>query len=390
MPTEFVKPRHYPALDGLRGVAALMILWHHFLQLMPLHGRVLSSSTQVFGFTWVGVDLFFVISGFLITGILADSKSGKNYFRKFYGRRVLRIFPLYYGLLIVVFFILPLFGGATDVGSSSKVFFWTYTSNLYFQGHGWFGDHLLTHLWTLAIEEQFYFVWPFVIFFASNLERLRKGLLWAFGSVSLLRCILFFFGADYHVMYLNTFTHCDALLLGGYLALTMRSTAPTRWKGLRPAKSVAILLTVIALLLANVEALDPKWFTLPLVAFGRDVPMFGMLAVVFVWLVYAATNNTSGRIFRFFSHPSLRWFGKYSYALYVLHVPIAFWILRAPWISSRPILAEVEYFILYFGVSITAAFLSWHLFEKHFLKLKRYFAREDEIGLPATALPAEG
>jgi peptidoglycan/LPS O-acetylase OafA/YrhL len=376
MSAEFVQSRHYPALDGLRGVAALMILWHHFLQLMPLHGGLLSFSTQVFGFTWVGVDLFFVLSGFLITGILADSKSRKDYFRRFYGRRVLRIFPLYYGILIVVFFVLPLVEGTTDVVSSSKVFFWSYTSNFYFLANGWTSNHYLTHLWTLAIEEQFYFVWPFVIFFASNLERLRKGLLWAFGSVSLLRCILFLFGAKFIVMYLNTFTHCDALLLGGYLALTTRSTAPARWKGLRPAKSVAILLTVSALLFASFAAFDAKWNAIPVLAFGRDVLMFGMLAVVFVWLVAAATNNTHGRIFRFFSHPSLRWFGKYSYALYVLHVPLAFWILRAPWISSQPILAEVEYFTLYFGVCIAAAFLSWHLYEKHFLKLKRYFPRE--------------
>src|ERR1700722_14566643 len=125
----YLSEHHYPALDGLRGIAALIIVWYHFLVFTPMHGAMLSILSQMFGFGWVGVDLFFVLSGFLITGILADSKSKSHYFRTFYGRRVLRIFPLYYGTLAVVFFILPLVGAEPRVPSSSKIFFWTYTSN---------------------------------------------------------------------------------------------------------------------------------------------------------------------------------------------------------------------------------------------------------------------
>ena len=80
--------RHYPALDGLRGVAALMIVWNHYMRLVPMHGRVLSSLFVVSGYTWVGVDLFFALSGFLITGILVDSKDKRGYFRTFYGSRI--------------------------------------------------------------------------------------------------------------------------------------------------------------------------------------------------------------------------------------------------------------------------------------------------------------
>jgi peptidoglycan/LPS O-acetylase OafA/YrhL len=97
--------------------------------------------------------------------------------------------------------------------------------------------------------------------------------------------------------------------------------------------------------------------------------------VLFVWLIHAATNETRGHIFRFFSHSALRWFGKYSYALYVLHVPIAVLLLRSDisWVSSDSLIAQLELFTVYFGGSILAAFLSWHLYEKHFLKLKKYF-----------------
>jgi peptidoglycan/LPS O-acetylase OafA/YrhL len=366
--------RHYPALDGLRGVAALMIVWHHFLELSPMHGTVLSILTRVFGFTWVGVDLFFALSGFLITGILADSKSKKHYFRSFYGRRVLRIFPLYYGYLALIFFILPFIGVGTDVLPSSRIFFWTYTSNFYFAWSGWLTEPYLSHLWTLAIEEQFYLIWPLVIFLSSSLERLRRGILWAFLSVTILRLILYLTGIELNVLYLNTFTHCDGLMLGGYLALSVRSVTPGALKGMRPSPMLVVFMGIIVFILANFGGII-RWEPLQVMLFGREVILLTLLAVLFVWLIHAATFKTSGRIFRFFSHPVLRWFGKYSYALYVLHVPIAVLILRSDisWVSSSPSIAQLELFIEYFVGSILAAFLSWHLYEKHFLKLKRYF-----------------
>jgi peptidoglycan/LPS O-acetylase OafA/YrhL len=371
--------RHYPAIDGLRGVAALMIVWHHFLQLCPMHGVVLSFLSRVFGFSWVGVDLFFALSGFLITGILTDSKLKKHYFRSFYGRRILRIFPLYYGLLVLAFFVLPLIGAGAHVPQSSRIFFWTYTSNFYFEVTGWTTDNYLSHLWTLAIEEQFYLVWPLVIFFVTSKETLRSCLLWAFLSISLIRCILFFAGVDFNALYLNTVTHCDALILGGYLALSVRSRMPGALKGLRPCGSVVASMVIVTLFLADFGGFVPGWDALPEMAFSRSVLMFSFLAILFVWLIYVATNQSSGRIFHFFSHPILRWFGKYSYALYVLHVPLAFLILRSQvsWLSSVPSFAELELFFLYFGGCILSAFLSWHLYEKHFLKLKRYFPRNE-------------
>jgi len=367
--------RHYPALDGLRGVAALMIVCHHFLQLSPMHGVVLSFLSRVFGFTWVGVDLFFALSGFLITGILADTKSKTHYFRTFYGRRVLRIFPLYYGYLVLVFFILPFIGIGTDVLPSSRIYYWTYTSNFYFAFNGWLTAPYLTHLWTLAIEEQFYLIWPLVIFLSSSFERLRRGMLWALLLIAILRFILYLTGVELNVLYLITFTHCDGLILGGYLALSVRSTEPGAMRGLRPSGIIVVIMAIIALILANFGGLVSRWDSLPIMLFGREVILLSMLAMLFVWLIHAATNQAHGHIFRLFSHPSLRWFGKYSYAVYVLHVPIAVLLLRSDisWVSTDPMLAQVELFTVYFGGSIIAAFLSWHLYEKHFLKLKQYF-----------------
>jgi peptidoglycan/LPS O-acetylase OafA/YrhL len=367
--------RYYPALDGLRGVAALMIVWYHFLVFSPIHGAVLSFLSDVSGFGWAGVDLFFALSGFLITGILADSRAKEHYFRTFYARRILRIFPLYYGFLVIIFFILPIFTAHANVPHSLRIFFWTYTGNLFFVFNGRETPDIIGHLWTLAIEEQFYLVWPLVIFFASRIDRLRIGLLWAFVSVGVLRCALFFAGVDFTVLYRNTLTHCDALMLGGYLALSIRSSKPGSLKGLRPNTLVASIIIIVALFLSDYDGINLEFHAPPIVLFGREVLMFSLLAIIFVWLIHAATYQPSSRIAHLFSNPVLRWFGKYSYALYILHLPIAILLFRSDisWLTSQTKLAQLELFFIYFGCSILSAFLSWHLYEKHFLKLKRYF-----------------
>ena len=375
MPETQPDARHYPALDGLRGMAAMLIVWHHFLQLTPAHGRVLSLLSIWLEFTWIGVDLFFVLSGFLITGILADAKGKKNFFRTFYGRRVLRIFPLYYATLIVVLLVLPAIGLHTGISPESQFSYWTYTSNFYFATHEWNANYL-SHLWTLAIEEQYYFLWPLVIFLVRDLERLRKGLPLIFTSILLLRIALYHFGYNSIWLSLVTITHCDGLLLGGYLALAVRSLSPTALKGLRPNKIVAIALGAFALFLADLSGLLPEWEAIPKIAYFRAVITLSLLAVLFVWLIHAATQRESGWIYTFFSHRLVRCLGKYSYALYLLHVPLAFLILRRFDLSQltpkQTMLAEAGLFVLYVGGCVGAAFLSWHLFEKHFLRLKRY------------------
>ena len=146
---------HIPALDGLRGIAVLTVMWLHFVFLVPRTGgeRLFWNLSET---GWIGVDLFFVLSGFLITGILYDAKGGPHYFRNFYMRRSLRIFPLYYAFLILIFAVMPLLraSGADHVGK--QLWMWTYLSNVLFARVGWEGMPAhTTHLWSLAIEEQF-------------------------------------------------------------------------------------------------------------------------------------------------------------------------------------------------------------------------------------------
>jgi hypothetical protein len=184
---------HLPALDGVRGIAILLVMQFHFWAMpfrifrrpptLALDTRI----NQAFEFGWTGVDLFFVLSGFLITGILLRAKGGGSYFRAFYGRRVLRIFPLYWGYLAFVILITPLLGGALEeqahAGNVRDHWYWYfgYAVNIWSsvkQAHPDLAAVNL-HFWSLAFEEQFYLVWPVIVFLLSRqrLARVCLGLL---------------------------------------------------------------------------------------------------------------------------------------------------------------------------------------------------------------------
>src|SRR3954466_4450020 len=170
---------HLPTLDGLRGIAILAVMIHHAAEF----GQGNSPATAVHQFLHLGrhgVDLFFVLSGFLITGILLDSKGSPRYFSTFYARRTLRIFPLYYGVLLVVLVVLPLIvpqpPAAREV-IADQGWLWLYASNILMAWRNrvlFNGEHVyLSHFWSLAVEEQFYLVWPLVVLLVGG-----RGLAW--------------------------------------------------------------------------------------------------------------------------------------------------------------------------------------------------------------------
>src|SRR5262245_43040855 len=151
---------HMPALDGVRGLAVLMVLVFHFVgNMMPANG-VERAIVGVTSYGSYGVELFFVLSGFLITGILYDAHNKPHYFRNFYMRRLLRIFPLYYGVLALVFIVAPLIpllrGPALDYLVDRQAWAWLYTVNVYIAREGDWSFSYLDHFWSLAVEEHFY------------------------------------------------------------------------------------------------------------------------------------------------------------------------------------------------------------------------------------------
>ncbi|TAK57976.1 MAG: acyltransferase, partial [Dehalococcoidia bacterium] len=169
-------------LDGVRGIAVLAVMAYHFALFaeLPTSATWLDSTVATVTNTgWVGVDLFFVLSGFLITGILYDAAAAPTgYFRAFYARRALRILPVYFGFLAVLLWLLPAVHSMQSADfhelRRNQLWFWGFSANIWMAGRQWWQANLYGtgHLWSLAIEEQFYIVWPAVVLLSR-----RRGLM---------------------------------------------------------------------------------------------------------------------------------------------------------------------------------------------------------------------
>jgi peptidoglycan/LPS O-acetylase OafA/YrhL len=392
------------ALDGMRGLAILMVMLHHFT---PDRGAGVFS---VLHLGWVGVDLFFVLSGFLITGILYDAKSTSHYFRNFYARRVLRIFPLYYAVLLAGFVALPLLqsAGAIHVPGLDEIrvwqaWLWSHCSNILLSLQGqWLLDSgviRMNHFWSLAVEEQFYLVWPIVVLIFNRKALMRITIAMIAGAFAL-RALLCFA----HVTYIASYTlmpcRMDALAMGALLALVYRGPdglgALRRGAMYLSAGAIAAL-TIIVAITHNLARTDPFMQT------------FGFSAIALLaggTLIGALTAATGGLGYRLWDASSLRWLGKYSYALYVFH-PMIEPLLRGP-ASPAALgsnlhsiwLGNLVYAVIAMILTCIVAWLSWHLLEKRMLSLKRYFEyseratavapnRVAEIFTSASALPRQ-
>ncbi len=374
---------HIPVLDGIRGIAVLCVMILHFTLVDPATGaeRLFFNITRV---GWVGVDLFFVLSGFLITGILYDAKGGAHFFRNFYMRRVLRIFPLYYAFLFLVLVLLPAVRPAAAVPAETQFWLWTYLSNVLFARVGWEGvpGHT-THLWSLAIEEQFYLLWPLVVFFASR-RRLVQICVGAIVFAELVRIGLHYTAPDGIAGYALMPARIDALAIGALVAVLARepSGAAMLLRFSRPVMVGAALWLAIVVgwtqLAVGGAVLPPLDVRVQLGAYTAISLLFGAL------LVRAIAAPDSSRRARVLSSATLAAFGRYSYALYLLHILVRNVFHgqltqsggKLPTVLGSQLPAQAGVLLAGVGISYALAFASWHLFEKHFLALKRFFNYE--------------
>lgn len=359
---------HIAALDGVRGLAILLVIAYHVAYKLPASFYPTDwwdklTFFGVFGL-WVGVDLFFVLSGYLITGILLSSRSRHHYFRNFIARRALRIFPLYYFFLVLCFALLPflpLEAAEKTTIAGSKAWAYTYTYNYFVDSRGW---NLISHIWSLAIEEQFYLLWPAVIFFLAG-PRLKIAVL---GLVPLALVARYLLQASGHEIGAYTFliARVDALALGAATAIfTPKSLNTWRWRW----PTIALSLIGIGLVAIKERSLHHE----------DTVVVFlpTLCAILFAFIVAQVAGSPDRGLAKLFAHPVLRWFGTYSYALYLFHPLVLLYLglYAVPMASSLPLTAQ---YVLLLAVTLlltsVIARSSWILIEAPFLKLKKYFA----------------
>lgn len=371
---------HFKALDGYRGLAVLLVMWTHFIGVSPLAdkgtalGRLATSG-------YFGVDLFFVLSGFLITGILLDAKGRQGYFRVFMMRRVLRIFPLYYAVLALAYLHGWVFNPEAMTalkGADSPLWFWFYVSNWGMVAKGWGleeGVWIYTppgwsmgHFWSLAVEEQFYLVWPWVVLLLG-----RRGLAWLCVSFFLLAPamsgLISEWAGNYLAGYVSTVGRLNTLGCGALLAIAQRSPGCWDWLGRRAGGCFA------ASGLAGMAVLAFEWniwlwkYDLLCVL----VPLCFGSGLVF------AVRGGGGWWLRLMESGPMVFFGKYSYGLYIYHH-----LLRDLWVAElwekrivpllgSGVLGTAAYMLAAGAASVALALLSWNVLENPCLKLKRFF-----------------
>jgi peptidoglycan/LPS O-acetylase OafA/YrhL len=383
---------YIPALDGVRGLAILVVMFCHFVwiqnEVSPPPDGASRMGMELLKTGRYGVDLFFVLSGFLITGILYDAKSDKHYFRNFYARRTLRIFPLYYSVLLIMFVLAPLFVSWNTPGERRIVenqwWLWTYLGNIKsaFVGPGFFQEDRIWmgHFWSLAIEEQFYLVWPLVILLLSRRQAIVACAVMVLG-VPLLRVMMM---RAFGLNALLYFTLCklDTLALGALLALCARSPGGL----VRFAKAAPYVFVLSGMLLAPLVL--PKFKPDKDTLFGA-LAESGKLSLICFFcgsLLTLAVSSTPRQLFGWvFTLPIMRFFGKYSYGLYIFHELLAP-LFNGP-LGIRSLDARLGlgwhvslllHILLSGLIAIAVSLLSWHVMEKHMLKLKRFFEHAPE------------
>ena len=369
-----------PGLDGLRAIAFLLVLGIH---------------TSKIDFGWAGVQLFFVLSGFLLTGILLRMKEqfpGRQYFFKFYGRRFLRIFPLY-------FFYLFLLTAAVRMQNSISwgllkkevqndvqpqlLYAYLYLFDFVHASALFQNTRFLSHLWSLSVEEQFYICWPLILFITPR-DKIKPLFLSIIAAGPILRLMTFIIYSNhllpsllnnpYLAVYVLPFSHIDAFAMGAYIACFQ---IPNR------RKQLAILVSIVPLVGFVTQYLSAGEIKLD--TFGYEFTM--LTGYKFIW-GYSVINyffaliiqevHQSKLFTNILDHFSLSYLGKISYGMYLYHLPVI-WFLLAIQLEYKDrlpfffYLSQTRTYFLVLLITLIIASLSFHLFEKPINNLKDRF-----------------
>jgi peptidoglycan/LPS O-acetylase OafA/YrhL len=347
-------------LDAIRGLAVLLVLLHNTDNYPFLHLSLISQNG------WMGVDLFFVLSGFLITGILLDAKQSQGYFKKFYARRCLRIWPLYYSVLLFMFVIVPFMrpSEAHAVFESRSAPWWSYL--LFLQNFlvpiPSMATGPLGVTWSLAVEEQFYLIWPLIVRFCTE-SQLRKI---AIAVICISPALRFYLSLHQFNIYSNPFCRSDGLMAGALLALVLRSSnfVPSNF-----VKGAWIILLVSVPFALALEILHARWI------------VFSLTAAASTALIFLALFSTQRWLQAMLANRFLIYTGTISYGIYLLQ--------KLPLDAAKTFhLDQYQFLALPITTALTYAMatISWNLLERPFLKLKRFFeVRRDPVPMETVA-----
>ncbi|MCX6109772.1 MAG: acyltransferase [Proteobacteria bacterium] len=364
------------SLDGIRGLAILMVVIGHASE----PGVAINSFFKVpFSLCWTGVELFFVLSGFLITTLLFEQVGQADYFRQFYVRRILRIVPLFYVLLILLVFVTPLV--IPDVEVQEMAIGWQHRSPWYFAFLSnilalRLGDFPLDPLavsWSLSVEEQFYLVWPVVVLLLRRSGRPMLGLLGLLGAAATLRMALLHLGWGDHAIYVFTPTRMDPLIIGSMLAVLRLQGYFTESAG-EVAKVLAFTVLGVILLTAAFMGIFPDFSQhQPLFLAARQLLYYPAISTLFgallVWGVVAPSAWWSVWLQR----PWLMTLGTWSYGIYLTHNfinhAVEYLGLTYGWLGYT-LLGQGMHYLCTLSISILVGAGCYYLVERPCLRLR--------------------
>ena len=355
---------HLWQVDALRAAAISMVLVYHCFR-VPRTGYVSEVIVRVTGSLWCGVDLFFALSGFLITTILIKTHDQPGRYKNFIARRSLRIFPLFYAWL-AIFFICAPWIGVNDMGemAAASPWAWTYTFNWFIAKVGGYpADPVIDHIWSLAVEEQFYLVWPILVFVCKP-----KWVGWLAGCGVLvawgIKLAMWAAGSPWEVIHTQTYTRMDGLLAGGLVAWLRIY----HWESDAVKRGMfwALMLSAGGLVVLG-GAYGHLW-----PAEQTAVPATLLYSIFFAALLaqFVRGGAVIERLRPLLDTDLVRWIAKLSYGIYLSH-----WILWR-WFAAAPEAWNSVWWqkgISVVALSLLISLVLYWLIEVPFLRMKRFF-----------------
>lgn len=344
---------YYKVLDSLRFFAAFGVIIAHWFDRVRLNKNGLEYTLyeQISSLAQHGVTFFFVLSGFLITNILMGTKESESYFKNFYIRRSLRIFPLYYLGLIIYYYVIPPLTNELGVPFKDQLPYYLYLQGLYplleipMKGPG--------HYWSLAVEEHFYLIWPLIVYFARTKRDLLKILI---GLMSFIFCLkIYMISSDLNFNHFSL-VRMEQILMGGLIAILGYN-----FYFFKSIKVFAATLFIVSLLFVLNATVDN-------VLVHDTFNLIKNTSLAFLFMLFLSCILAGTLSIGLLDNTVFQYFGRISYGIYVYHLAFLHLVYFNIWNFD-----SFWVFAIYLGGTILMSSISFHFFEKYFLRLKRYF-----------------